>query len=86
MYIIMTLIVAVGALNIISSLTMTVVHRRREIGVLKSMGSTRASIMSIFALEGLIIGGSGIGAGVVGGLLMAYNINPIADSPRPSAP
>jgi len=79
MYIIMTLIVAVGALNIISSLTMTVMHRKREIGVLKSMGATKLSIMLIFALEGLVIGVTGIVIGVVGGLLIADNINPIAD-------
>jgi lipoprotein-releasing system permease protein len=79
MYIILTLIVAVGALNIISSLTMTVMHRKREIGVLKSMGATRLSVMLIFALEGIVIGGVGIIFGIVGGLLIAYNVNPIAD-------
>lgn len=79
MYIILTLIVAVAALNIISSLTMTVMHRQREIGVLKSMGATRTSVMLIFALQGLVIGGVGIISGIVGGLLIAYNVNPIAD-------
>ena len=79
MYIILTLIVAVGALNIISSLTMTVMHRKREIGVLKSMGATRSSVMLIFALEGFVIGVAGIAIGVIGGLLIAYNVNPIAD-------
>ncbi len=79
MYIIVTLIVVVAALNIISSLTMTVMHKRKEIGILKSMGATRASIMKVFAFEGLIIGIIGIVFGVAGGLLIAYNINPIAD-------
>ena len=79
MYIILTLIVAVGALNIISSLTMTVMHRKREIGILKSMGATRMSVMLIFALEGLVIGAAGIIVGIVGGLLIAYNVNPIAN-------
>lgn len=79
MYIILTLIVAVGALNIISSLTMTVMHRKREIGILKSMGATRTSVMLIFALEGFVIGAVGIIMGVVGGLLIANNVNPLAD-------
>jgi lipoprotein-releasing system permease protein len=79
MFIIVALITAVAALNIISSLTMTVMHKRKEIGILRSMGARRASITSIFALSGIIIGVIGIVAGLVGGLLLANNIDPVAE-------
>jgi lipoprotein-releasing system permease protein len=79
MFIIVALIVAVAALNIISSLSMTVMHKRKEIGILRSMGARKASITAIFALGGIIIGVVGIVLGVIGGLLLSYNIDPVAD-------
>jgi lipoprotein-releasing system permease protein len=79
MFIIVALITAVAALNIISSLTMTVMHKRKEIGILRSMGARRRSITAIFALSGILIGVAGIAAGVLGGLLLSYNIDPVAD-------
>ncbi len=79
MFIIVALITAVAALNIISSLTMTVMHKRKEIGILRSMGARRRSITAIFALSGIIIGVGGIVVGVVGGLLLSYNIDPAAE-------
>ena len=79
MYVIVALITAVAALNIISSLTMMVIHKRREIGVLKSMGARRLSIASIFLFEGLIIGVLGTVIGIAGGLALNANINDVAD-------
>lgn len=79
MFIIVTLITAVAALNIISSLTMTVVHKRKEIGILRSMGAKRRSITAIFALSGIIIGMLGIILGLLGGLVLSHNIDPVAD-------
>ena len=64
----LTLIVVVAGFNIVSILTMGVAERRREIGILKAMGSTRTSIGRIFTLQGLAIGGTGI---VIGNLLSA---------------
>ncbi len=79
MFIIVTLITAVAALNIISSLTMTVMHKRKEIGILRSMGARKSSITAIFALSGIIIGVVGILIGLTGGLLLSHNIDPVAD-------
>jgi len=79
MFIIVALITAVAALNIISSLTMTVMHKRKEIGILRSMGARRRSITAIFALSGIIIGVIGIATGVLGGLFLSHNIDPVAD-------
>jgi lipoprotein-releasing system permease protein len=59
MFIMLSLIVLVAAFNIISTLTMVTMERRREIGVLKAMGASTASIRRIFLKEGMLIGGTG---------------------------
>jgi lipoprotein-releasing system permease protein len=62
----------VAAFNIVSTLFMVVLEKRRDIGVLKSMGATRATVLQIFLAEGLLIGGVGTGLGVVlGSILIA---------------
>jgi lipoprotein-releasing system permease protein len=58
---------------------MTVVHKRKEIGILRSMGAKRRSITAIFALSGIIIGMLGIILGLLGGLVLSHNIDPVAD-------
>ncbi|QVW34123.1 lipoprotein-releasing ABC transporter permease subunit [Geobacter sulfurreducens] len=77
MFIILTLIVLVAAFGIASTLFMVVMEKTKDIAILKSMGATGRSIMKIFVLEGLIIGISGTAIGVVGGLLVALNLEPI---------
>lgn len=77
MFIILTLIVLVAAFGIASTLFMVVMEKTRDIAILKSMGATGASIMKIFVLEGLIIGIIGTLIGVVSGLLIALNLEPI---------
>ncbi len=79
MFIILTLIVLVAAFGIASTLFMVVLEKTKDIAILKSMGATGRSIMKIFVLEGLIIGIAGTVIGVVGGLLVAYNLEPIVD-------
>lgn len=72
MFVILALIVLVAAFNIVSTLFMVVLEKRRDIGVLKSMGATRGMILRVFLAEGLLIGGVGTGLGVaLGGLLIA---------------
>jgi lipoprotein-releasing system permease protein len=54
---------------------MLVIKKTKEIGILKSMGATGASIMRIFVLEGLILGAIGTALGVAGGLFLSYLID-----------
>ena len=77
MFIILTLIVLVAAFGIASTLFMVVMEKTKDIAILKSMGATGRSIMRIFVLEGLIIGITGTMIGVLGGLLVALNLEQI---------
>lgn len=68
MFIILTLIVLVAAFNIVSTLTMVVMEKTKDIAILKSMGASSGNILKIFVYEGLIIGCTGTAIGVIGGL------------------
>jgi lipoprotein-releasing system permease protein len=70
MFVILILIVLVAAFGIVSSLIMLVMEKTRDIGILKAMGATAASIRRIFMLEGLIIGGVGTVVGLGLGLTL----------------
>ncbi len=72
MFIVLSLIVAVAAFNIISTLIMVVMEKRKDIGVLKSMGSTNSSIMKIFMFEGLVVGAIGILLGTLFGYILCW--------------
>jgi lipoprotein-releasing system permease protein len=74
MFIILTLIILVAALNIISTLIMVVMEKNKDIAILKSLGATSRSIMKIFMVEGLVIGVIGTALGTVTGLLVALNL------------
>ena len=74
MFIILTLIILVAAMNIISTLIMVVLEKRKEIAILKSIGATRGSIMKIFMIEGVAIGLVGTLLGTVLGLAGALNL------------
>ena len=72
MFVILALIVLVAAFNIVSTLFMVVLEKRRDIGVLKSLGATRSLVLQVFLFEGLLIGGIGTAAGAaIGGALIA---------------
>ncbi len=77
MFIILTLIILVAALNIISSLVMLVKDKAKNIAILRTMGANRNSIIKIFFLTGFIIGTTGIIVGLLFGLLFVYNIETI---------
>jgi lipoprotein-releasing system permease protein len=66
------LIIAVAAFNIISTLVMLVLEKKREIAILKSMGATRKSIMRIFVYQGIVTGIMGTVTGTIVGLLLCY--------------
>lgn len=77
MFIILSMIVVVAAFNIISSLIMLVKEKGTDIAVLRTMGATRGSIMRIFGIAGVAIGVGGTLVGLVLGLLIAANAEPI---------
>ena len=79
MFIILTLIIVVAALNITTMLIMIVMERTRDIGILRALGATRASVAALFFSQGCLIGLLGIGLGLAGGLALAGNLNLIAD-------
>ncbi len=64
MFVILALIILVAAFSIVSTLFMVVIEKRRDIGVLKSMGASPAMVRRVFLFEGLLIGGSGVAIGV----------------------
>ncbi len=74
MFLILTLIVIVAALNIISGLTMLVKDKARGIAILRTMGATRRSILSIFMITGAAIGVGGTFFGFLLGLTIAWNV------------
>jgi len=69
--IVLVLITIVAAFNIVGSLSMVVIEKRRDVGVLQAMGASRRDIGQIFLLEGVLIGGLGTGIGFVIGLGLA---------------
>ena len=69
MFLILALIILVAAFNIVSTLFMVVLEKRRDIGVLKSMGASQGTILQIFLAEGLLIGGLGTALGAVLGAI-----------------
>jgi lipoprotein-releasing system permease protein len=76
-FLVLTMIVLVAAFNIVSSLVMLVRTKTADIAILRTMGASRATIMRIFLLDGLSIGGAGTILGVVLGLAFARNIEAI---------
>jgi lipoprotein-releasing system permease protein len=83
MFVILALIVLVAAFNIVSTLFMVVLEKRRDIGVLKTLGATPGFVLHVFLLEGLLIGGLGTLAGALlgGGLIAALKRYPFIHLP-----
>ena len=77
MFIILSLVVVIAALNIISGLVMLVKNKGRDIGILRTIGLTQGSVMRIFFLCGSLIGVAGTILGVVLGCLFVYFIRDI---------
>ncbi|WP_042427692.1 lipoprotein-releasing ABC transporter permease subunit [Comamonas granuli] len=77
MFIILTLIVAVAAFNLVSTLVMTVQDKRADIAILRTLGASPRSIMGVFVVQGAMVGVIGTLAGLVLGLSIAFNIDVI---------
>ena len=77
MFIILTLIVAVAAFNIVSTLVMVVTDKEPDIAILRTLGASPGSIMRIFIVQGALIGVVGTVLGIVGGILLAVNIDTV---------
>ncbi len=75
MFIILTLIIAVAAFNLVSTLVMTVTDKRADIAILRTLGASPGSIMGIFVVQGTMVGVAGTLAGLCLGLGVAYNID-----------
>ncbi len=74
MFIILTLIIAVAAFNLVSTLVMVVRDKHPDIAILRTLGAPPAMIMKIFVVQGAIVGVIGTLLGVVGGIVLALNI------------
>ena len=77
MFIILTLIVAVAAFNIVSAQVMVVTDKQADIAILRTLGASPLSIMAIFVVQGALIGIIGTAIGVLGGILLALNIGTV---------
>ena len=73
----LTLIIAVAAFNIVATLMMVVTDKQSDIAILKTFGATPATIMAIFVVQGFLIGLLGTGVGVLLGILAALNVGDI---------
>jgi len=77
MWVILSLIIAVAAFNIISMLVMVVTDKQSDIAILKTMGARPGTVMRIFVIQGTVIGVIGTFLGVGGGILLAMNIGSV---------
>jgi len=68
MFVILTLIIIVAALNIVSTLTVMVTQKAKDIGILKAIGATKKVVMAVFSMQGIMIGGLGAIFGAIGGI------------------
>jgi len=74
---ILALIIAVAAFNIVSTLVMAVTDKQSDIAILRTLGASPGSIMKIFIVQGTFIGVAGTVLGVSGGMLLAYNVGEV---------
>ncbi|HET7663105.1 MAG TPA: lipoprotein-releasing ABC transporter permease subunit [Rhodanobacteraceae bacterium] len=79
MFIILSLIIAVAAFNLVSSLVMVVTDKQADIAILRTLGATPRTVMGVFVVQGLMIGVVGIALGVLFGVLLAINVPAIVD-------
>jgi lipoprotein-releasing system permease protein len=77
MFIILLLIVAVAAFNIVSTLVMLVTDKQADIAILRTLGASPGAILRIFVVQGVVIGVIGTVAGIIGGVLLGLNVDTV---------
>ena len=77
MFILLSLVVAIAAFNLVSSLVMLVQDKQSDIAILRTLGMSPGAVMGVFVVQGMVIGLLGIAIGVVGGVLLASNLSPV---------
>jgi lipoprotein-releasing system permease protein len=77
MFVILFLIVAVAAFNIVSTLVMVVTDKQADIAILRTLGLTPANIMGAFMVQGTVIGFIGTALGILGGVILAFNVEAV---------
>jgi len=77
MFLILSLIVAVAAFNIVSTLVMVVTDKQADIAILRTLGSTPSSVMRVFIVQGTVIGLVGVLLGGIGGVSLALNVDTV---------
>ena len=75
MFLILALIVAVAAFNVVSALVMLVTDKQADIAILRTLGARPLSIMAVFVVQGALVGFIGLGMGIAGGVALALNID-----------
>ena len=80
MFIILTMIIAVATFNVVSTLVMLVTDKQADIAIMRTLGAAPRSIMQIFMVQGSVIGVLGTLLGVVGGVLLALNVEPVVQT------
>ena len=77
MFLILTLIIAVAAFNLVSTLVMTVTDKQADIAILRTLGASPRSVMKIFMIQGAVVGLIGTAIGVTTGVIVALNVDVI---------
>ncbi|GGA74402.1 cell division protein FtsX [Arenimonas soli] len=80
MFILLSLVIAIAAFNLVSSLVMLVQDKQSDIAILRTLGMSPGAVMRVFIVQGMVIGVLGIGIGVASGVLLASNLSNIVRS------
>jgi len=78
-FLLLLFIIAVAAFNLVASLVMAVNDKQADIAILRTFGITPSAVMRIFIVQGFVVGATGTLLGLVGGLLLAWNVSAVVD-------
>lgn len=79
MFLILLLLIAIAAFNLVSSLVMVVTDKRSDIAILRTLGASARTIMNIFMVQGMVVGLVGVFLGLVGGIALALNVTALVN-------